>query len=113
MNQNNPGSVSPASTWKVIKQYHSAGERVYDLAGQALLLEVRISSQLVAGERNWHVSAQQGNSSESVAFTESADTKAKALDKVAMQWAERSEELGLPSLDWAAVAAALLAVRGI
>jgi hypothetical protein len=47
-------SAAP-SAWKVVTQYHSAGEMVYDLASGAQQLEVRISSQRVAGERSWHV----------------------------------------------------------
>jgi hypothetical protein len=35
------------------------------------------------------------------------------LDKVAAQWIERAGELGLPALDWPAIATALLAVRAI
>jgi hypothetical protein len=113
MKQENSGSVSSSTTWKVVTQYPSAGEKVYDLAWGALLLEVRVSSQLVAGERNWHVSAQQSKPSESITFSESAETKAKALESVGLAWGERATELGLPALDWSAIAAALLAVRGI
>lgn len=86
---------------------------VYDLASGGVQLEVRISSQRVAGERSWHVAAQPGNSSDAVPLSESSETKASALDKVAVQWVERTSELGLPVLDWPAISAALLAVRAI
>jgi hypothetical protein len=99
--------------WKVVTQYHSAGEMVYDLASGAVQLEVRISSQRTAGERSWHVAAQPGNTSDAVPLSESSESKASALDKVAAQWAERAAELGLPVVDWPAIAAALLAVRAI
>jgi hypothetical protein len=46
-------------------------------------------------------------------MSDSAETKQAALDKVAALWTEQETELGLPKFDWAAVAAALLAVRGI
>ena len=103
---------SPSVSWKVVTQYHSAGEMVYELGGGSVSLEVRISSQRVAGERNWHFAAQLGGS-DSVAISEFAETKANALQKVAAQWAERAAELALPVLDWTAIAAALLAVRAI
>jgi hypothetical protein len=105
-------SAAP-SPWKVVTQYHSAGEMVYDLASGAQQLEVRISSQRVAGERSWHVAAQPGKASDAVPLSESSETKASALDKVAAQWMERAGELGLPALDWPAIATALLAVRAI
>lgn len=105
--------MSASPSWKVVGQYHSAGEMVYDLASGGVQLEVRISSQRVAGERSWHVAAQPGNSSDAVPLSESSETKASALDKVAAQWVERTSELGLPVLDWPAISAALLAVRAI
>lgn len=102
-------SASPPA-WKVVTQYHSAGEKVYELASGSVTLELRISSQLVAGERSWHVAAQ---SDDSTSISESADTKSSALTKVAEQWAARTEELSLPVLDWTHVPSALLAVRAI
>lgn len=48
-----------------------------------------------------------------VVIADFAATKSEALGKVALLWAEREVELGLPVFDWAAVAAALLAVRAI
>jgi hypothetical protein len=106
--------MTPAPACKVVTQYHSAGEMVYELDSAGASLEVRISSRSVGGgERRWHVSAQQGKSPDSVALTDFAETKSAALGKVAEMWAEQQAELGLPSFDWAAVASALQAVRGI
>ena len=106
-------AVEPAGC-KVVMQYHSGGERVYELADGAANLEVRISSVAVSpGERSWHVAAQPGRAADSVVITESAETKANALAKVAALWSEREAELGLPKFDWKAVTAALLAVRAI
>lgn len=105
-------STPPAC--KVVTQYHSAGEMVYELASQSALLDVRVSSRAVGGgERSWHVAAQQGRIPDSVVISESAATKAEALGRVAELWSERERELGLPAFDWKAVAAALQAVRAI
>jgi hypothetical protein len=103
-----------APACKVVSQYHSGGERVYELAIAGSSLELRISSRASGGgERIWHVQAQQGDALDSESITEQGETKRGALTKVAAQWAERAGELGLPIFDWAAVETALLAVRGI
>jgi hypothetical protein len=99
---------------KVVTQYQSGGERVYELEAAGNTLEIRISSRAVGGgERSWHVAAQAGSAADSQAIADEAATKRSALDKVGAQWAEQAADLGLPTLDWNAVAAALLAVRGI
>jgi hypothetical protein len=99
---------------RVVTQYRSAGEMVYELESSGANLDVRVSSQSSApGERNWHVSAQKGRTNDAVMIEESAPTKAEALKKVAEVWVERTPELGLPGFDWDAVTAALLAVRAI
>lgn len=107
-------SNQPPPACRVVTQYHSGGEKVFELATADASLEVRISSRaLGAGERRWHVAAQQGSLPDSGAISEEAETKRGALSKVAAQWTERAAELGLPAFDWAAVETALLAVRGI
>lgn len=107
-------SKNPAPACRVVTQYHSGGERVYELATADASLELRISSRAVGGgERSWHVAAQPGNAPDSAAIGEEAETKRGALSKVAAQWTERATELGLPTLDWTAIETALLAVRGI
>jgi len=106
--------MKSAAACKVTAQYHSAGEMVYELASADARLEIRISSKSAgSGGRSWHLAAQQGGAPDSVAVSDSAETKQAALDKVAALWSEQETELGLPKFDWAAVAAALLAVRGI
>lgn len=105
---------TPIAGCKVVTQYHNAGEMVYELASEEANLDIRVSSRaLDSGERSWHVAAQPGRLPDSVVITDSAPTKAEALGKVAALWTERQAELGLHSFDWKAVAAALLAVRGI
>jgi len=99
---------------KVVTQYRSAGEMVYEIESSGVSLDVRVSSQPGAGgERNWHVAAQNGRDTDAIVITESAPTKAEALRKVGSTWAARAPDLGLPMFDWEAVATALLAVRGI
>jgi hypothetical protein len=99
---------------RVVTQYFSGGEKVFELATADASLELRISSQAIgAGERRWHVAAQRASTPDSAAISCEADTKRGALSKVAEQWTERATELGLPSFDWTAVEAALVAVRGI
>jgi hypothetical protein len=99
---------------KVVRQYHSGGEQVYELESAEASLELRISSRsLGPGSRSWHVGAQLGNAPDSAVIADSAETKRAALEQVGAQWDEQRIDLSLPSVDWAAVAAALLAVRGI
>lgn len=99
---------------RVVTQYHSGGEKVFELATADASLELRVSSLAIGGgERRWHVAAQQGSAPDSAAISCEGETKRGALNKVAEQWTEQAAELGLPSFDWAAVETALLAVRGI
>jgi len=99
---------------RVVTQYLSGGEKVFELSTADASLELRVSSLGIgAGERRWHVAAQQHGAPESAAISCEAESKRSALSKVAVQWTERAMELGLPSFDWTAVEAALLAVRGI
>jgi hypothetical protein len=99
---------------RVVTQYFSGGEKVFELATADASLELRVSSVSIgAGKRRWHVAAQPGSAPDSAAISCEAETKRGALSKVAEQWTEQGAELGLPSFDWTAVEAALLAVRGI
>lgn len=107
-------SNNSAPTCRVVAQYHNDGERVYEIETPHAAIEVRISSRAIGGgERSWHVAAQQRNASDATPITDEADTKRSALGKVAEKWGERAVELGLPALDWTAVEAALLTVRGV
>jgi len=106
-----PNSKQPVPPCRVVSQYNSAGEKVFELVTADGSLELRVSSLAVSGgERRWHVAAQ---SADSAAITCEAETKRHALSKVAAQWAEQSADLGLPRFDWLAIETALLAVRGI
>jgi hypothetical protein len=99
---------------RVVTQYQSGGEKVFELATADASLELRISSHSVGGgERRWHVAAQSGSAPDSAAISDGAETKRAALSKVAARWVEQAAELGLPTFDWAAVETALLAVRGV
>lgn len=106
-------SKQPAPACRVVTQYYSGGEKVYELATTDAALELRISSRALGSERTWHVAAQRGGSPDAAAINEAAETKRDALSKVAARWIERAAELGLPTVDWTAVETALLAVRGI
>lgn len=101
-------------TCRVVTQYQSGGEKVFELATADASLELRISSQAVGGgERRWHVAAQPGSAPDSAEIIGEAETKRAALSKVAARWIEQAPELGLPTFDWVAVETALLAVRGV
>jgi hypothetical protein len=107
-------SKQPTPACRVVSQYYSGGEKVFELATADASLELRVSSLAVGGgERRWHVAAQPGSAPDSTAISCEAETKRSALSKVAGQWAERASELGLPTFDWTAVETALLAVRGV
>jgi hypothetical protein len=107
-------SQKPVPACRVVTQYNSGGERVYELATPDASLELRISSRAGGGgERSWHVAAQRGDTPDSVSITEEAETRRGALSKVAARWIEQAAELGLPNFDWGAVETALIAVRGV
>jgi len=107
-------STKPVPPCRVVTQYHSDGERVYELASPDAELEIRVSSRATSGgERTWHVAAQPRSSLDAASIGEEAETKRGALHKVAARWTERAAELGLPNFDWTAVETALAAVRGI
>jgi hypothetical protein len=106
-------STTPPSC-RLTRQYHTDGEQVYELECLGVSLEIRVSSRsLMGGTRSWHVAAQLGKSLDSSVITDFDETKRGALEKVGDLWAEQQAELGLPPIDWPAVATALLAVRGI
>lgn len=99
---------------KVVMQYHRATETVYELANGPDELEVRISSVAVGpAERSFRVEARPGRAAGAAVISETGESKANALGKVAALWTERQAELGLPAFDWKAVTTALLAVRAI
>lgn len=101
-------------TCRVVTQYQSGGEKVFELATADASLELRISSRAIGGgERRWHVAAQAGGAPDSAAISDEAETKRAALSKVAARWIEQTAELGLPTFDWAAIETALVAVRGV
>jgi hypothetical protein len=107
-------SKQGAPACRVVSQYHSGGEKIYELATAGASLELRVSSLAAAGgERHWHVAAQSGSAADAVAISGEAKTKREALSNVAARWAERTTELSLPAFDWTAVETAMLAVRGI
>jgi hypothetical protein len=107
-------SKQPAPACRVVTQYYSGGEKIYELASPNATLELRVSSRaLDGGVRTWHVAAQSGNANDAVTISDEAENKRDALSKVAAQWTAQAGELGLPSFDWTAVESALLAVRGI
>lgn len=104
----------PSAGYRVVKQYQSDGERVYEVDGAGARLEIRVSSRSAGtGQRNWHVSAQLAGVSDATVLSESGATKSEALTKVSALWLEQDPVQALPSFDWPAVAQALLAVRGI
>lgn len=107
-------SKQSALACKVVQQYQNGGEKVYELVAAEASLEVRVSSRaLGGGARIWHLDAQLGGASSSQSISDEAETKRGALGKVAEQWTAQAAELGLPMVDWNAVEAALLAVRGV
>lgn len=109
-----PNSKGRVTDCRVVTQYNSDGERVYELETPGASLELRISSRAADGrERSWHVTAQRSNAADSASIAEEGDTRREALNKVAARWIEQAVELGLPNLDWVAVESALLAVRGV
>jgi hypothetical protein len=104
---------APAVACKVTTQYRSGQRLVYELENEGRVLDVHISSGSGDSVGTWLVAAHNGRGTDSTVIAESGTTRTEALGKVGDSWAAKAGELGLPLVDWSAVAKALLAVRAI
>jgi hypothetical protein len=94
-------------------QYRAGNGFMYELESSGVIFGVHISRQSVSeGTGTFSVTAHHGRNSPAV-VSESGPTGAEALRNVERSWTAKCSELGLPSLDWDKVVAALVTVRAI
>lgn len=104
---------APPPKCKVTMQYRSLTGFVYELDNLGVALELRVSRQPPWGNTgDWCMTAHQGRKTDAI-VSESAATRAEALNQVERSWVAKAPELNLPVFDWAAVATALQSVRAI
>lgn len=87
---------------------------VYDLSCKDVRLTLHIRPRQSAdGLEEWHMEAFARQASERPTVDDSGETRRDALRAVARAWLAKGGAYGFPTLDWDAVADALLAVRAI
>ena len=99
---------------KITNQFRSKAGFCYDLRCDGARLTVNITPRQGAGdEGEWHVEANAKPAPEDAGIAAWGATRVDALREVGRQWSSRSQELGLPTFDWDAVATALTNVRAV
>lgn len=100
---------------RITQQFRARDAMVYDLRGSAGRLTLRITGQ-GGGDgppTEWRIEASTSSSADAVVVAEGGATRAEALRAVGRSWNEKRLANNLPSFDWASVARAMAAVRGI
>jgi hypothetical protein len=101
-----------ADALRITDQFRTRHGMAYELRERGSRLTLLIAEHAIEGGAEWQVEAS------SVQFpgatmTQAASTRAEAVRRVGVRWAEGCVARGLPSFDWDAVARALTAVRAI
>jgi hypothetical protein len=87
---------------------------VYDLSCKEVRLTLQVSARQASdGLAQWHIEAFARQAAERPTVDDSGETRRDALRAVARAWVAKGGSYGFPTLDWDAVADALLAVRAI
>jgi hypothetical protein len=87
---------------------------VYDLSCEDVRLTLEVTAREAAdGLGEWQVEAFAREAPEKPTIDEPGTTRSEALRAVARSWAAKRGTYGFPTLDWDAIAEALLAVRAI
>ena len=87
---------------------------VYDLSCDQVRLTIEVTARESGdGLGEWNVGAHARAMPDQPTIDAPGVTRGDALRAVARSWAARQGRQGFPSLDWEAVAQALLAVRAI
>jgi hypothetical protein len=100
---------------RITNQFRKREAMVYDLSCDDVRLTLEISAR-PAGDglkEEWHVEAFARQAPEKPTLDEPGATRREALTAVARAWIAKKGVYGFPTLDWDAVAEALLAVRAI
>jgi hypothetical protein len=105
---------TPRPSVRITNQFRKQQAMVYDLSCEDVRLTLEITSrEPVDGQEQWHVEAFARQAPEKPTIDEQGTTRSEALRAVARSWAAKQGTFGFPTLDWDAVADALVAVRAI
>jgi hypothetical protein len=105
-----------AEAVRITQQFRSGQAMVYDLRGAAGRLTLRITGRGETDEgppTEWRIEASTSTSPETAVVSESAATRADALQAVGHTWSEKRMACNLPSFDWESVTRAMRAVRAV
>jgi len=99
---------------KITNQFRSRTGFVYDLKYEAVRLTVEIARRQNPDEPGeWHMEVRVSSVPDAAPIDAWAETRRDALTEVGRVWANSAPELGLPTVDWVAVATALSDVRAV
>jgi len=101
-------------TTKITNQFRSRTGFVYDLKSSGVRLTLNIwQKQTPADPGEWCVDARASATPDGTSIEAWGGTRIDALREVGRLWATKGGALGLPTLDWEAVATALSGVRAV
>lgn len=101
----------PQSKTRITCQFRDKRRMVYELDCAGEVLSVTMAEQEDAGQP-WQAGAGLGRTDAGTAIYAQGESRSAALEAVASEW-ERREPATHPTLDWAAIRAALAAVRAV
>ena len=105
-------AANPADP-RITQQYRDRNQRmVYEVRHGTSLL-VLVSAQSADASDEWCFEAHPADWPQLVVAGQWQATRARAFDARRDLWIERGQALGLARVDWAKVAAALVAVRAL
>ncbi|MCK6534907.1 MAG: hypothetical protein L6Q84_18190 [Polyangiaceae bacterium] len=99
-------------TARITCQFRDRNNMVYELDCRGRQLSFTMSGAPREGGL-WQAGASVRHSEASPALSGSGASRGDALGAVAEEWQRRGEPAGYPILDWAAIRAALVAVRAV
>jgi hypothetical protein len=99
---------------RITDQFRKGQAMVYDLACDDFRLTIEVTARENSdGLGEWNVGAHASKASEGDTIKHPGVTRGDALGAVARSWATKQGTTHFPTLDWAAVTQALLAVRAV
>ena len=106
-------TVKDKNALRITNQYRASVDRgmVYELKVDAIGVALEVAQSPSAGE--WRVQARTTQAPQLVVIGDWAATRREALRAVGALWASKMPSLGLPKLDWDAVASVLAEVRAV
>jgi hypothetical protein len=104
---------TPKPSVRITNQFRKQQAMVYDLSCEDVRLTLEITSRESDGLEAWRVEAFARQAPEKPTIDEQGTTRSEALKAVARSWVAKQGTFGFPTLDWDAVADALVAVLAI